>query len=246
VLNQVIAMRTILLIALGSFLLTNIALAGNAPALPSAKVVVPLLRQFSPKDVSMQSVSEQLNKILGDDYLETGRGPNGSVVTRFYNLDDSVIHVTFLNDKLVRITRDESAQVIEVLYSGIDDIQSKLIGDRFNVADVIKTSDEVAIGQFQSLGDGNADDLGASYSNAIITITQSLKGSLAGEIKVFYGIYSTVNAAEREEHPFRNVEYVIFIKGVDPKGYTLIKLLHATNENIAKVKALIAAKPEST
>jgi len=99
----------------------GIVLAGDAPTLPSqkAEVVLPLLREFSPRDISKQSALKKITKILGNDCLKNIHGPNGAVEELFYDLDDDkgIIHVTFVKDKLATITRDESARVLEVLYS---------------------------------------------------------------------------------------------------------------------------------
>ncbi|HUB67467.1 MAG TPA: hypothetical protein VL981_08290, partial [Candidatus Methylacidiphilales bacterium] len=113
------AVQVPLLVALALFMSAEAINAGDPAALPSQKaaVVLPLLREFSPKETSKGNVLEKITKILGKDFLTTAHGPNGAVEELFYELDDrTIIHVGFLDGKLAGITREVSSRVVEILY----------------------------------------------------------------------------------------------------------------------------------
>jgi hypothetical protein len=112
------ATRVTLLVALAFTLFAGV-IRGESPTPPQkAAVVLPLLRDFSPKDTSKNTVSAKISKILGNDFTSTRHGPGGAVYELFYVLnDETVIHVVFVKGNLRAITREASARVIEILYS---------------------------------------------------------------------------------------------------------------------------------
>ncbi|HWB60266.1 MAG TPA: hypothetical protein VG733_12290 [Chthoniobacteraceae bacterium] len=97
-------MATPIALMLMAFLFSCIAVAQDTPPQPrKASVVMPLLKELSPKD-SPQSIDQQITRILGDKYFEMGDGALGSSdyrTTRYYILDDrTTIIAYFTGDNL--------------------------------------------------------------------------------------------------------------------------------------------------
>jgi hypothetical protein len=64
-------------IALMVFLFSCLAVAQDTPPQPrKASVVMPLLKELSPKD-SPESIDQQITRILGDKYFEMGARRKG-------------------------------------------------------------------------------------------------------------------------------------------------------------------------
>ena len=119
---------------------------------------------------------------------------------------------------------------------------TRLLGDRLIESDAVKKADFIVIGQFVSLGNPNLDSENDSYSHAVISITQSLKGQLNGEIKASFALHFSSVAAEREIKPRLNTDYLIFLEGKTTSALRIIKLLTGTDDNVTKVKTSIAGK----
>jgi hypothetical protein len=101
----------------------------------------------------------------------------------------------------------------------------------------------IFVGQFITLGDGpGADEPGMEYfDNAQVKVEQSLKGTLSGIVKVSYSVMSI--PTEKESSPKSLKDYIFFINIISPTQLSVVKLLPATDQNVAKIKALIAAVP---
>jgi hypothetical protein len=107
----------------------------------------------------------------------------------------------------------------------------------------IKESTDIVIAVFTTLGSPGADATGENdYDGAEIEITSALKGTLSGKLKVFYIVYA-MPGKNQESPPVLGTQYIMFIHQTGPTEYEIKKLLPATDDNIAKIKALIAAAP---
>jgi hypothetical protein len=105
----------------------------------------------------------------------------------------------------------------------------------------LKTSD-VVIAKFISFGVIEIDNAGAlSYEQDDIQIIRALRGQLSGKLKVSFEIL-TFPGKDRETLPVLGTEYVMFIKKLGASDFEIIKLLKATDDNIAKIKTLTTSQ----
>lgn len=120
---------------------------------------------------------------------------------------------------------------------------SPLVGSGISIDDAIKGSTAICVGTLKSRGDGpSADAPGeANFQNAEITIQDSLKGSLSGDIKVDYSVKGIIRG---EISPTVNTVYIYFITGSNANQYQVIKLLAATTENISNVRGKLATQQQ--
>ncbi|MCE0482915.1 MAG: hypothetical protein LV479_01600, partial [Methylacidiphilales bacterium] len=75
-----------------------------------------------------------------------------------------------------------------------------------------------------------------------IKVLQVIRGSVEGQVTISFKIRGGLH----EQPPQEGDTYIFFAhKNTEPgwDNYTVLKLLPATDDNIAKVKALIAAAP---
>jgi hypothetical protein len=108
--------------------------------------------------------------------------------------------------------------------------------------DLIKKKNEIVVAKFISLGSGGLDELGASsYEKAEIEITQTLRGNLSGHLKVSY-VVKSLPTNEQEARPTIDILYIMFIHSLGANEYETEKLLPATDQNISRIKALIASQ----
>jgi hypothetical protein len=111
--------------------------------------------------------------------------------------------------------------------------------------DAAKESTDIVIGVFTSLGSPGAGATGENdYDQAEVEVVNALKGALSGTLKVFYVVFA-MPGKDQESPPVLGTQYIMFIQKLGPTDYEIKKLLPATDDNIAKVKALIAAAPAS-
>jgi hypothetical protein len=100
---------------------------------------------------------------------------------------------------------------------------------------------DIIIAKFTSLGNENSDSPGASfYEKADIECLSSLKGTLVGNIQAGYTVHF-FPPSERETVPVIGTQYIMFIQKLGPTEYEIKKLLLATEQNVASVKALITS-----
>jgi hypothetical protein len=133
-----------------------------------------------------------------------------------------------------------SAYAAQNAPSGLPPRISKLPGDDIKVEDGILKSDVVCAGQITDLGYPNPGATDMVSYRAKIEIIQTLMGSISSPILAIIKI----DGGKHEDSPINGVSYVFFIKKM-PVTNKVLKLLPATDANIAKVKALIAAAPVS-
>lgn len=117
-----------------------------------------------------------------------------------------------------------------------------LTGHTKKIENAIKETTDIVIASFTKLGFPGSDASGEdSYDQAEIEITGILKGTLAEKhLKVFY-IVQSMPGKNQEKAPIIGVQYIMFIQKLSPNEYEIKKLLPATDENIIKIKALIAS-----
>jgi hypothetical protein len=126
---------------------------------------------------------------------------------------------------------------------GRADVNAPLLpGHKAIEGDLLKISD-VVIAKINSFGVIEADNAGAlSYEQVNIEITSVLKGKLSGKYKVSFELH-TFPPSEHEIVPTLGIEYIMFIKTLSPDEYEVVKVLPSSAQNVARIKALIAAVP---
>ena len=140
--------------------------------------------------------------------------------------------------------------LVVLLWGGINQIQAdastlNMPGHDQKDSVLINPKIDIVIAQFISTGNAAADEIGfIYYERAQIRIIQSLQGTFSGNIKVSYRAKS-FPAENKEVIPYLNTDYILFIRTqrIDPDDYELEKILPATSQNIARIKALIASQP---
>jgi hypothetical protein len=128
-----------------------------------------------------------------------------------------------------------------------DTIDQRMPGHSKKDQDFINPTIDIVVAKFIALGNGSADEVGATYyERAQVQITSTLQGALSGNIKVSFTARSFPKN-EKDALPALNTEYILFIRDqkIDPDDYELEKILPATDQNIARIKSLIAAAPSS-
>ena len=97
----------------------------------------------------------------------------------------------------------------------------------------------IFIGEFVSLGDGpNPDALGEGYyNNAKVKVAESYKGSLSGTLMADSSVLEMI---EPESRPQLTTKYLFFAHSGSPGYLQVKKLLPATEQNIIRIKVLIA------
>jgi hypothetical protein len=115
-----------------------------------------------------------------------------------------------------------------------------LAGSTLKTEDIVLQSDAIFIGKLIDLGWGETASSGHDTRGAYITVLQILRGSLKGRVGVRMNMLHGPKV--REASPKVGDTYIFFIKQI-PGWNMVLKILPATDANIAKVKALIAAPP---
>lgn len=130
--------------------------------------------------------------------------------------------------------------------AGAGQNEPMLTGSTLRSDDVATKADAVFVGQITHLGFSNLKALGeAVYRGVQVNILQVLRGSLDPQ-STFTLRVMVPSTRSHENPPTVGISYIFFVKRDDPSkhdAYTVLKLLPATDANIAKVKALIAAAP---
>ncbi len=104
---------------------------------------------------------------------------------------------------------------------------------------------DIVVAKFTFLGNGGDDAPGSTfYEKAAIEVISSLKGTLSGDLQAGYTV-KLFPPSKKETVPVIGTPYIMFIQPMGPTENEIKKLLPATDDNIAKVKALIAAAPPS-
>jgi hypothetical protein len=102
---------------------------------------------------------------------------------------------------------------------------------------------EVVIAKFINLGGAVDSSSGIDiYGGATIQIIESLRGKLTGKVPVLYDLF-IMPGNDQESLPQLNTTYIMFMQSIGTDGHRIFKLLSASDANVAKVRALIAASP---
>jgi len=109
-----------------------------------------------------------------------------------------------------------------------------LTGSSLKLDDEVASATEIVIGKFTEINEGASFTLSGYRYRGLIAISDILKGNAPVSSKVAF----TVGIQTRESAPNLSDTYIVIID-----NHHIHKLLPATVDNIAKVKALIAAAP---
>ena len=117
----------------------------------------------------------------------------------------------------------------------------KLTGHEEDLNDAAKQVTGIVVGKFTDLGSpAQALTLGEKvYAKAAFKVSVALKGKVPDEIKVRYAV-STYPPDDRENKPVIGVEYIAFVEEHAKGEWETVKLMLATDANLAAVKAVIA------
>jgi hypothetical protein len=116
-----------------------------------------------------------------------------------------------------------------------------LSGSRYKIEDVIQKRVAVFVGKINDLGGSSGRSIGVDvYHRVMVTCLQNLSGHVDTQLKVRLNV-----SWPDEAPPVLNTPYIFVVRKEEGSlsDYDVLKLLPATDDNIAKVKALIAAAP---
>jgi len=116
-----------------------------------------------------------------------------------------------------------------VVLTGNSRADEKLNGSEMKAEDAIATSDAVFIGKVTSIGAPNQKGEGPLYYPTGISIVETYKGSIV-----------TDPISWDMRPPSLGKDYIFFVKKNEGRELLPVKLLSATDANIAEVKKLIA------
>ena len=124
-----------------------------------------------------------------------------------------------------------------------------LSGSTFKSEDVLAKADVVFVGTITEAGSEvllppTAPYAGPLYGGVKVNVLQVLRGSIGAQVSV--SLFTSF--VHHEKLHTVGSSYIFFVKKNapgQPDPYTALKLLPATGDNIAKVKALIATAPAS-
>jgi hypothetical protein len=114
-------------------------------------------------------------------------------------------------------------------------------GREISLDDALGRSSAVVVGKFTKLGKADVGAPGQSYfDGAEIEISNALSGSMKGAVPV---VYTVQRLPERSAEALPSVgESLIFVIATDGGQTRAIKMLTATSENVADVKAALARR----
>jgi hypothetical protein len=122
-----------------------------------------------------------------------------------------------------------------------------LSGSSLKSEDIATKVDAIFVGEITAIGFGNTKEKGeSSYRGVQVKVLQVLRGAVDTSITVT--LYVVGRMDFHEDPPKVGSSYIFFAKkagAFEKDPYIVLKLLPATDANIAKVKALIAAAPAS-
>ena len=120
---------------------------------------------------------------------------------------------------------------------------SLLPGSRSDLDKTVSHADIIVVAKMVSLGITMPDATAqADYDSAQIQVMQALKGSPNQNLSVSISVHFSKGRIE-EIAPEVGKEYLFFIRTDEVKHEIVLKIIPATDDNIARVKALIAAAP---
>jgi len=113
-----------------------------------------------------------------------------------------------------------------------------LAGSGYAIGDVVASATDIVVGKFTKVkSDGAASMMGMSYHGQI-TISETLKGTDSGSLEVAFYLNSAISPTNESE-PNLHDTYIMILTD----HQAIRKLLPVTDDNMSKIKALIAAAP---
>jgi len=113
--------------------------------------------------------------------------------------------------------------------------EAKLFGSATKVEDAVANADAIFVGKVTSIGNGYAKGLGPTYYSIGISPAETYLGSVVSNP------YSYVRITSLGEHlPSVGNAYIFFVKKQVGRELLPLKLIPATDTNIAVVKKLIS------
>jgi hypothetical protein len=114
-----------------------------------------------------------------------------------------------------------------------------LVGHDKTAGDAVKEATYIVVCAFTNMGYPQIDASDELvFEQAEIRVTSVLKGSLPARIRLRYSVQS-YPAAAREEPPAVGVQYVIFIKKLGVEENDITKIVLASSEAVASIRALV-------
>jgi hypothetical protein len=117
------------------------------------------------------------------------------------------------------------------------DENTPLVGHWRSTKDEIASATDIVIGKFTQVRAGGAGSISGLEYHGAITVLHVLKGNASGNVEVVFRVI--LGSKDKEAEPDLGDTYIIILYD----HQMIRKLLPATDANIAKVKALIAAAP---
>lgn len=109
-----------------------------------------------------------------------------------------------------------------------------LTGSSLKLTDEVTSATEIVVGKFTKIGNGASFTLSGRRYRGQVALSEILKGTVFDSSDIAF----TVGIQSKEVVPNLEDTYIVFIH-----NHRIKKLLPASDDNIAKVKALIAAAP---
>ena len=117
--------------------------------------------------------------------------------------------------------------------------EKNLTGHAVTIEKMARLCDDIVLAKFIAIGYPSGDANGQDYyEQAKIEIDSTLKGSLSGTITVGYDVLN-VPGTDRETVPTPGESYIAFIRENGPIERRILKLLPATDVNVAEVKKVL-------
>ena len=117
-----------------------------------------------------------------------------------------------------------------------------LTGSNAKITDALAQSDAVFVGQVKDIGFGDFKAKGGLMFRGVqVNVLQVLRGAVGASVTVTLGVVGI--AGFHEDPPTTGNSYIFFVlrKGApEADPYDVLKLLKATDVNIASVKKLVA------
>jgi hypothetical protein len=117
------------------------------------------------------------------------------------------------------------------------DESKPLVGHWRSTKDEIACATDIVVGKFSQVRAGGAESFSGLQYHGKINVLHVLKGNETGNLKVVFRVI--LGSKDTEAEPNLGDSYIIILYD----HQMIRKLLPATDDNIAKVRALIAAAP---
>ena len=116
-------------------------------------------------------------------------------------------------------------------------------GSTLKSDDIVSKADAIFVGKITAIGFGNLKAKGESvYRGVQVKVLKVLRGTIESSITVTLHVIAVMDF--HEDPPEAGSPYIFFVKkagALEKDPYVVLKLLPATDDNIAKIKQLVAA-----